>query len=457
VNVRVAPFWITPLITLGACTGGELVFDETTLTLELSEVIPTVVNVTFEPEDDDLQEAQIEYGQGRQDRRRTAMELQEDGRFTATVVGLHHSTDYTFEVVMHTDAGEFHGDDKPITTGGLPGHLPRLHIDLDTDGNSGRSYYVTSIVSIPSSAVVLDSHGNYVWWYASSELDPPMTRAYLSGDRQWMIFLTSYPYALVEDIGTTRKLTRVRIDGSRVETYLVEGIHHDFVERPDGSIAVLRRSPRQVGDVEVVADEILEIATDGTTSTLWSLWDEPELEGEAIDDLEAHATHGNALDYDRERDVYYMGSRNLHTIFEVDGETSTVLSRIGGESSDYDNVTDEELLTTYQHQYDLTADSILVFDNGDDETTESRVVEYALDDDAGTAERIWEYATDPPTYCYALGDVARLDDGSTLVTWSTAGIMDRVSADGELLSRFSLELGAAFGYTTPIISLYPPL
>ena len=454
---RLAPVSLALVVVFVSCASGELLFDDSSLSLSVSDVIPTVVSVTFEPEDDDLQEVQIEYGEGIEDRRRTAAQKQDDGTFEATVVGLHPSTEYTFAVVLHTDAGEYYGDEARIATGPLPGYLTRLNIDLDDEGDDERRYYVTSIVSIPSAAVILDSHGNYVWWYASGEEDPPMTRAYLSGDRQWMIFLSSYPYALVEDEGSTRKLTKVRIDGSRVETYLVEGIHHDFVERTDGSIAVLRRSPRLVGGIEIVGDEILEIARDGTTATTWTLWGEPELELVGLDELEGHATHANALDYDRERDVYFMGARNLHTIFEVDAETSSVLSRFGGESSDYEDSTGETALTTYQHQFDLTGDSMLVFDNGDDETAESRVVEYALNEEDGTVEQVWEYLADPPVYCYALGDATRLDDGSTLVTWSTAGIMEHVAADGEPLTRFSLELGAAFGYTTPISSLYPPL
>jgi hypothetical protein len=48
-----------------------------------------------------------------------------------------------------------------------------------------------------------------------------------------------------------------------------------------------------------------------------------------------------------------------------------------------------------------------------------------------------------------------MDDGATFINWSTAGRLELVSAEGELLWSLATELGYAFGYGTPVPTLYP--
>lgn len=47
----------------------------------------------------------------------------------------------------------------------------------------------------------------------------------------------------------------------------------------------------------------------------------------------------------------------------------------------------------------------------------------------------------------------RFEDGTTLITWSTAGRQEAVSASGETLWQRDLDLGGVFGYTTRIGSI----
>jgi hypothetical protein len=54
---------------------------------------------------------------------------------------------------------------------------------------------------------------------------------------------------------------------------------------------------------------------------------------------------------------------------------------------------------------------------------------------------------------YALGDVDRADDGSTLVTWSTSGLVDDFAPDGTLRASIAAELGVVFGYTNRLTKL----
>jgi hypothetical protein len=426
----------------------------------VSDAIPTVVTASWLAPEVDVTEAWFEFGKGDGRRRTVTSGPGEWGGQRALLMGLKADTEYFVQGVVRTGYGEVRSAETPFTTGPTPPWLPtveaELFAEIDDDEEADWHYLLTSLVSVPSAAVILDAEGDYVWWYAGTEDDPPITRARLSHDRQSVLLLSSHPYAMEEELGTSRKLMRVALDGSSTDTFLMEEVHHDFVELLDGTLAVLRRNARVVGSVQIIGDELLEIRPDFSTAVAWSLWNEPELDtGAAVQDLEGRSSHANALDVDEERGVYLVGVRNLSTVFEVDRETGEVTRRIGGELSDYLLEDESTPLTTYQHQFQLLDDGIVVFDNGATDSEQSWVRQYVLDDEAGTAEQVWEYTTDPDTYCYAMGDVSRTDGGTSVVTWSTAGVIEEVSADGELMSRFSLELGAAFGYTTPLKTLTP--
>ena len=55
----------------------------------------------------------------------------------------------------------------------------------------------------------------------------------------------------------------------------------------------------------------------------------------------------------------------------------------------------------------------------------------------------------------AFGDALRLADGDTIAVWGSAGVIDRVDADGALRTRFSGGLGTAFGYAQWLDDLQP--
>ncbi len=54
-----------------------------------------------------------------------------------------------------------------------------------------------------------------------------------------------------------------------------------------------------------------------------------------------------------------------------------------------------------------------------------------------------------------LGNAQRLPDGNTLLVFSSAGEMNEVSPSGDVMWRLNLDLGAAFGFSERIDSLYP--
>lgn len=93
-----------------------------------------------------------------------------------------------------------------------------------------------------------------------------------------------------------------------------------------------------------------------------------------------------------------------------------------------------------------------MFNNADG--TRSPALEYALDESGLVAERVWEYGSEFGSVW--LGDVQRLTNGNTLVTYSSNGVMHEVDADGKLVQSRSWALGAGLGYVMRRPTLYGP-
>jgi hypothetical protein len=99
---------------------------------------------------------------------------------------------------------------------------------------------------------------------------------------------------------------------------------------------------------------------------------------------------------------------------------------------------------------------ILVMDNeGPLAVDTSRIVEYELDFETNVATQVWEFISNPSLYTFVLGEPVRYPGGDTFINWSTAGVLERVTAEGESLWKLRAEAGDVFGFHTHIKSLYP--
>ncbi|HEX6766398.1 MAG TPA: hypothetical protein VF103_12990, partial [Polyangiaceae bacterium] len=93
------------------------------------------------------------------------------------------------------------------------------------------------------------------------------------------------------------------------------------------------------------------------------------------------------------------------------------------------------------------------FNNGE-RMTDAVAREVTLDLVAKTATTTWTYAGGEAST--TLGDVERLWNGNTLVTYSNAGIIHEVTAAGTLVQTTSLSTQGGMGYSTKRKSLYGP-
>lgn len=361
---------------------------------------------------------------------------QEGGQTIETPV-LGMQPDHAYVLYVEAEEGE-PGAEVAYTTRSVSTSLPAWTVE----GSAGwEGFAVTTLLGDDNWVVVLDETGSPIWHYDIPE-DGQAMRARLrrAGDGIW------YSNSVLSEDTNLPELVAIDWNGKEIDRISVEQFSHDWVELADGTLAALLFEPENIDDEKVVGNRITEInPATGAQTQVWSAFDTwtPGLHGDTTSD--GGWLGGNALDLSADETTYTAGFRAVDSILEIDRASGTVLRDIGGPTSTYSFPDDPS--SHRQHQFEWVGDNLLVFDNRESADF-SRVVEYAFDESAKTATAVWTYQHNPPVWAFSLGDVDRNEEGSTLVTWSSAGIIDEVSLAGDLRWTMSTEFGTAIGFLT---------
>ena len=412
------------------------------VTVEVSETIPTVLQVTWTVAVEGAQDPCVEVGLGELDRRVVARP--EGDGFRAIVLGLKPATVYDLRPSVVVGEETLVGPQQQVTTGPEPPWLPEVSLTGSDPSAAFEGYLVGAVTSPAPTAAILDRDGDWVWWWAGDdEMGRVAANALLSGDGESMLFLAFTPDPLDDETGPVR----IQLDGSGEAEIGVGGeCHHDLAELPDGTVAMLQHDVRLVDDEEVQGHKLIELSPDGTQTEVWNMWDEAEYRPEDPSTLGGTWGHANALAYDPTSDAYFVSLRNFGSIEQIDRSTGAILASIGGDRSDFALGDGTTSLYSGQHGFQVLEDGLMVFENWADAAMNSAALEYALDWNSGSAELRWSHVTDPPLICPTYGDVVPLPGGDRLVVWSTSGQIDQVTAAGDVVWQVNLDLGAAFGY-----------
>ena len=77
-----------------------------------------------------------------------------------------------------------------------------------------------------------------------------------------------------------------------------------------------------------------------------------------------------------------------------------------------------------------------------------------LDDETtGIASKTWQWERDPGLWSYVLGDIHRREDDSSMVVFTSAGVVDDIDPEGEVRWELAGSLGTSLSYVTPVDSL----
>lgn len=412
---------------------------------ELSPAIATVINVSWQTDEDSI--GYVEYGATEELALTTPLEDAPTREHRVSLLGLQADTLYYYRVVT------WDGDDagrsglESLRTGDLPIGLP----PLTRTGEGHDQFTLVPILGATTAVTVIDPAGEIVWYHRDDrELD--FYRARLSKDGTSILYNAA---SVSGDPADDSELVRVSLDGTNTSSIPVPLLAHDFVELDDGTLGAIVVEYRDFEGQPLRGDKLVEIAPDGTQTTVWSAWNcfDPALV--KSDEPEQGWTFANALDYDPGEDAYYIGMRNISSIAKVNrasGECEWVLGLMG---STFEFASGSTRFL-HQHQFQVRGNRILILDNEGSPGRESRVLEYELDVDAGIATQVWSYVANPSVYTFVLGEPIRFDDGGTFVNWSAAGQMERLTASGEVTWKINTGAGYVFGFNTLAQSLYPP-
>lgn len=287
---------------------------------------------------------------------------------------------------------------------------------------------------------ILDGDGDPVWWYAPKAFGD-LTVARMSYDGQYMWI----GHANVPSV--EGRVGRVSMDGTEWQDLRAEFTkqNHDLTVLPDETVAYLAYAPNE-------CDDLVLRSPNGTKQTLFNAAD---AFGNPI------VCHCNALQYSPEDDTFVVSDNDHRGYFKVDrrgnliwvlgGEDYNSFDKSGGGASDFAG----------NHNFHLLGlDRLVFFNNGTQGALVEGVAavarELTLDLQVMTTTEVWSYSASPAVTSPILGDVQRLGNGNTLVTYSSGSVVHEVNPEGKLLQEWRWDNGQRLGYATKRATLYGP-
>jgi Arylsulfotransferase (ASST) len=404
----------------------------------VSDAVATVIIVEFETTADVA--ATVEFGE--------TTELGHSSRTTTgtthrhVLLGMPSGTEVHWRIVLDGEPLELSSTNTELLPTGVP------ELTTVEDAATWEGYLFTTMVGLWQGPVVLDSRGRIVWYFDDTRDETAVIRAAPKLDGGGV----AYNMIATMDKGDG-EIDSVNWDGVMESARAVPGESHDFLELEDDHYATIQiaRVTDDEGEL-IIGDRLIEVYP-GSMETVWDSFDWLDPYTTGVERTENSWTHANTLHWYPDEGVYRMGLRNLETIVTIDGATGEPVDYFGGEVNTGWTFIDDERPFSYQHNFDWLGDRVVIFDNGDPEYDDTRVVEYSIDAATKTATKTWSYHFDPPRWIYALGDVERLEDESTLISWSIAGRLEQVK-DDETIWRVEAPVGSGFGYLYRVDSLY---
>jgi hypothetical protein len=394
---------------------------------ELSPVIATVGIVEWTTDLAGIDAAHIDFGLDAEYGMIAPVDLAEPS-YRTLLLGMKPSRTYHFRVVARAGQRVCTGEDQSITTGPQPNGVPQITLDTRDATALAGGYLLTGQYAGTQIGYILDSDGDFVWWYP---IGSNVISVVMSYDGKFM-WLSS------DGLEGRTNVHRVSMDGLSDENLSDDfaGQNHQLAVLPDETVAF---SAYSAG----LCDDIKERAPDGTVRTLVNAY--------AAHQAGAHC-HVNAVQYSPSDDTLIFSDLYSWNFTKIRRDGSVVWV-LGGATS---SVTGDGVSWVNQHGlHVLGVDRLLYFNNGAPNEG-SLAIELLLDLEAMTATPVWTYAAEPPLPNQIMGDVQRLENGNTLVSYSQMGVVHEVSPTGVLLQEMSWELSGAFGYTMHRKSLYGP-
>ncbi|HXJ18699.1 MAG TPA: hypothetical protein VMT03_00590 [Polyangia bacterium] len=386
---------------------------------------PTVAIVTWSITKSGITSAHIDFGPDTSYGMTAPVDLTV-ASYRTLLLGMKPGMTYHFRIVASDGTNTYTSDDQTIMTGAKISSNPLTSFSVKNAASLPKGFFITSFWQGSNSKVpfIFDTDGDVVWWYTagSGESTDGISRARMSADSQsiW----------LVNESLSGNPLRRVTMDGLTTQTYSSTKASHDIAAVSADTMAYLDYS-------ESDCNSIFEINNAGTTKEVF------EPTGVTGTGKSFPSCHGNSVRYSKKEDYYtYSDWQEDVAVVNRTGTLQWLLSKkVSGGHTAWGGE---------QHGTQLLDNSILIFAN-QGTAGKSQAVEYGLD-----GHLIKAFNANGSSNVTNFGDVQRLSNGNTIITYSTNSLMQEVDSSDTVV--LEVKGSGSFGYVEFRDSLYgPPL
>ncbi len=372
------------------------------------------------------------------------------------LLGLKGSSTYTFRIQAQSSTGDVcTSPDYTITTGAVASSVPALTQSIKNFAALSKGFIVTSSGTGggmgggamgggagASVAYIFDADGSVVWW-AAAPASCSRARMDYEGANMWMLALN-----VQNSGGEMRYVSMDGLTGANNVSGLSSG-HHDFAVLPGGAVAIMSWSSSG-SDVQ---SDLIERYADGTSATLLRIGPSLYLGGQSVIGASTASYHSNSISYHVADDTYTIGDRNPNLYVKVT-HGGQPLWQIGGSCSGAPAPKCAGGSWKVNHGHDIAANgNFLLFNNT--QTGASHAIELKLAESSSSLSTsiVEDYVSSDNAGSNTLGDVQRLPNGNTLVTFSTCGVIQELDASWNVVRTFT---AGSFGYADWRETLYGP-
>lgn len=393
------------------------------ITHSLSDVIGTVGIVEFSVDLPAVESASIDFGLDTAYGMTAPVDLSEP-MYRTLLLGMKTDSEYHFRVTASAGGEQCQSEDYTLTTAPRPEEVVMPQIATHLPEQKAEGFMITSRWGENNGgpAFILDSDNELVWWYFAP-IDVMRVRMSYDGKYLWM--------RNTAQLDGTGSVLRLSLDGLSEDVWELPRTTHDLAVLPDGKVGLIEHTDG--------CDRIIEF--DPETGTTTPIFDVEQAHGST-------ECHVNYLAYSGIDDSYYISDFFVSDYIKISraGELKWVLN---GQGSTITGASWEN-----QHGiHVLSPEHFLIFSNGGTNQS-SAVLEYQMEGTSVT--EIWRY--EPDIQARFGGDVQRLDNGNTLISFSSASIIHEVNPAGELVEEFKFPTDHTVSYLMKRKSLYggPP-
>lgn len=422
-----------------------------TVEASTSDRIPTVGIVEWSTDLADLSEARVVYslkdaGASVLNRGGVAPVELDAASHRTLLLGLKGQSTYTFHVEATSTSGQTcTSPDHELQTGATSG-APQITRNASNPDAQAPGFIVTcggNSSNMP--ATIIDADGAVVWW-ASAPMSCSRARLDYEGKHLWMLALNA--------MNTGGEMRRVSMDGADAQNAVsgLSAAHHDFTVLPGGIVAALVWAS---GGTDPESN-LVERSPDGTTRTAFRVGSNLYVGGPSEFGAGSNTYHANSILYHPADDSYTIGDRNPNLYVKATRSGQPVW-QLGGSCSGAPAPQCATATWDVNHGHHLLDDGhFVLFSNGPFmSSTPSRVHELLLNTSSSpmTASEVGNHTGASNSHSDSLGDVQRLPNGNTLVTFSVSGRIEEFDPSWNLVQVLT---ASSFGYADWRETLYGP-